>query len=43
MKAEFDKLDNNKLDNVPTRLNNLKSKLGGLDVGKLINILEKIK
>ena len=39
MKAEFEKLDNNKLDNAPTRLNNLKSKLDDVDVGKLINIL----
>ena len=39
MKAELDKLDNNKLDSAPTRLNNLKSKLDDVDVGKLINIL----
>ena len=39
MKAELDKLDNNKLDIAPTRLNNLKSKLDDVDVGKLINIL----
>ena len=35
MKAEVNKLDINKLPNVPTSLNNLKTKLDDLDVGKL--------
>ena len=35
MKAAVDKLDNNKLTNVPTSLNNLKIKVDDLDVGKL--------
>ena len=35
LKAEVDKLDINKLTNVPTSLNNLKIKVGDLDVGKL--------
>ena len=35
LKAEFDKLDINKLVNVPTSLNNLKTKVNELDVGKL--------
>ena len=34
MKAKDDKLDNNKLTNVPTRLNYLKSKVDNLEVGK---------
>ena len=33
-KDEVDKLDYNKLVNVATSLNNLKTKLGNLDVGK---------
>ena len=37
MKAEFDKLDVNKLTNVSTSLNNLGTKV--LDVGKLKNVL----
>ena len=32
MKAEVDKLDINKLVNVPTSLNNLKTKVADLDV-----------
>ena len=35
MKAEVDKLDINKLVNVPANLNNLKTKVVDLDVGKL--------
>ena len=35
LKAEVDKLDINKLVNVPTSLNNLKIKVDDLDVGKL--------
>ena len=34
MKAEVDKLDINKLVNVPISLNNLKTKVDDLDVGK---------
>ena len=34
MKAEVDKLDINKLVNVPTSLNNLKIKVDDLDVGQ---------
>ena len=35
MKAEVDKLDINKLTNVPTSLNNLKAKANDSDVAKL--------
>ena len=35
MKIEVDKLDINKLTNVPTSLNNLQTKVDDLDVGKL--------
>ena len=35
LKAEVDKLDINRLTNVPTSLNNLKRKVDDLDVGKL--------
>ena len=35
MKAEVDKLDITKLVNVPTTLNNLKTRVGELDVGEL--------
>ena len=35
MKAEFDMLDINKLINIPTSLNNSKTKVNYLDVGKL--------
>ena len=35
LKAEVDKLDINKLVNVPTSLINLKTKVDGLDIGKL--------
>ena len=38
MKAEVDKLDINKLTNVPTSLNTLKTKADSLDVGKLKNV-----
>ena len=45
MKAEVDKLDINKLSNVPNSLNNLETKVDDLDVGKLKTLpvdLEKI-
>ena len=35
LKAQVDKLGINKLTNVPTSLNNLKTKVDDLDVGKL--------
>ena len=35
MKAEVDKLDINKLVNIPISLNNLETKVDDLDVGKL--------
>ena len=35
MKAEIDKLDINKLVNVPNSLNNLKTKVDYLEIGKL--------
>ena len=35
MKAEFDKLDIKKLVNIPTNLNDLKTKVDDLDVGEL--------
>ena len=35
LKAEVDKRNINKLANVPTSLNNLKTKVDDLDVGKL--------
>ena len=38
MKAEVEKLDINKLLNVPTSLNNLKIKVDDLDVGKWKNV-----
>ena len=46
LKAEVEKLGINKLVNVPTSLNNLKTKLNDLDVGKLKTVpvdLKKIK
>ena len=43
MKAEFDKLNVNKLFNVPTSLNNLKTKVDHLDVGKLRTIPVDLK
>ena len=43
MKAEFDKLDINKLVNVPTSLNNLKTKADYLDIGKLKAALVDLK
>ena len=46
MEAEVDKLDINKLINVPTGLNNLKTKVDDLDVGILKTVpvdLKKIK
>ena len=41
MKAEVEKLDINKLTNVPTSLNSLKTKV--LDVGKLKTVLVELK
>ena len=43
LKAEVDKLDINKLTNVPTSLNNLKTKVGDLDVGKLKTVSIDLK
>ena len=43
MKAEVDKLDINKLTNLPTSLNNLKTKVNDLDVGKLKTILVDLR
>ena len=46
LKAEVEKIDITKLSNVPTSLNNLKTKVDDLDVGKLKNSscrFEKIK
>ena len=43
MRAEVDKLDINKLTNVPTSLNNLKRKVDDLDAGKFKTILEDLK
>ena len=46
LKAEFNKLDIDKLLNVPTSLNNLKTKVDDLDVGRLKTFtidLKKIK
>ena len=42
MKTEPEKLDINKLVNVPTSLNNLETKVDGLDVGKLKTIIKVI-
>ena len=36
LKSKVDKLDTNKLKNVPTNLSNLKSKVDELDVDKLV-------
>ena len=38
LKSEFDKLDIDKLEKVPTGLNSLKSKVDKLDVGELIPV-----
>ena len=43
MKDEVDKLDINKLVNVPTGLNNLKSKVHELNVGELKIVLKDLK
>ena len=46
LKAEVDKLDIDKSVNVPTSLNNSKTKVDDLDIGKLKTVswrLEKIK
>ena len=39
LKAELDKLDINKLVNIGTSLNNLKTKVGDLDIGSLKTII----
>ena len=43
MKPEVDKLDINKLNNVPTSLNNLRAKGDDLDVGKLETVSVDLK
>ena len=43
LKAEVDKLDINKLANVPTSFNNLKTKVDDLDVGKLKTVPVDLK
>ena len=43
LKAEIDKLEINKLVNVPTNLNNLKAKVDDLDVSKLNAVPIKLK
>ena len=43
LKAEVDKLDINKLINVPTSLNNLRTKVYDLDVGKLKTLSVDLK
>ena len=43
MKAEFEKLNINKLINVLTSLNDLKTKADDLDVGKLKNFPVELK
>ena len=43
MKDEVDKLDINKLVNVPTGLNNLKSKVYELNVGELKIVIKDLK
>ena len=43
LKAEIDKLDINKLVNVPTSRNNLKTKVDNLDVSKLKTVPVDVK
>ena len=43
LKTEVDKLDFNKLVNVPTSWNNLKTKIDDLDVGKLKTVPVDLK
>ena len=43
LKVDVDKLDITKLTNVPTSLNNLKTKVHGLDVGKLKTVPVDLK
>ena len=43
LKVEFEKLDINKLTNVPTSLNNLKTKVNDLDVDKLKTVPADLK
>ena len=43
MNSEVDKLDINKLANVPTSLNNLKTKVDDLDAGKLKTVPRDLK
>ena len=42
MKVEVDKLDINKLVNIPSSLNHLRTKVNDLDVGKLKNLSDII-
>ena len=42
-KAEPDKVDTNKLTNIPTSLNNLKTKVDDLDLGKLKTVPAVLK
>ena len=42
MQAEVDKLDINKLVNIPSSLNHLRTKVNDLDVGKLKNLSDII-
>ena len=43
LKVEVEKLDINKVDNVPISLNNLKTKVDDLDLGKLITVPVVVK
>ena len=43
MKAEVEKLDINKLVNVPTNLNNLKTKVDDCDIGKSKTVSVNLK
>ena len=43
MKAQVDKLDINKLTNVPSSLNTLKTKVDDLDIGKLKSVPVDLK
>ena len=38
LKSDVDKLDNDKLENVPSNLSNLKSKVDKLDIDKLVPV-----
>ena len=43
LKAEVEKLDINKLNNVSTGLNNLKTKVNDLDIGKMKTVPVDLK